>query len=56
MAQYHQKFPLPEYFKTVQHQPAMNPFTNVYQTIPNVVSSLFSFFIFKNRVIFCSKS
>nr|KAF6386410.1 hypothetical protein mMyoMyo1_003397 [Myotis myotis] len=37
MAQYHQKFPLPKYFQTVQHQPAMNPFTNVYQTIPNVV-------------------
>ncbi|XP_023600100.1 alpha-S2-casein-like isoform X2 [Myotis lucifugus] len=37
MAQYHQKFPLPQYFKTVQHQPAMNPLTNVYQTIPNVV-------------------
>ncbi|XP_023600103.1 alpha-S2-casein-like isoform X5 [Myotis lucifugus] len=36
MAQYHQKFPLPQYFKTVQHQPAMNPLTNVYQTIPNV--------------------
>uniref|UniRef100_G1PPN4 Alpha-S2-casein n=1 Tax=Myotis lucifugus TaxID=59463 RepID=G1PPN4_MYOLU len=33
MAQYHQKFPLPQYFKTVQHQPAMNPLTNVYQTI-----------------------
>ncbi|KAF6129552.1 hypothetical protein HJG60_003372 [Phyllostomus discolor] len=41
MAQYHQKFPSPQHFKTVQYQTAMKPWnqikSNAYQIIPIVV-------------------
>lgn len=59
MAQYHQKFPLPQYVKTVRYQTAMKPWnhikTNAYQIVPTVVSPLFSLLILK-IVMFHSRS